>query len=43
MMSTLVCLSGQLFQNRYKSILREEDAYLAELVRRISLSSIKLR
>ena len=30
--------SGQLFQNRYKSILCQEDAYLTELVRYIHLN-----
>ena len=32
---------GQLFQNRYKSILCEEDAYLLELVRYIHLNPIR--
>jgi len=33
--------SGQLFQNRYKSILCQEDAYLTELVRYIHLNPIR--
>lgn len=33
--------SGQLFQNRYKSILCQEDAYLLELVRYIHLNPIR--
>jgi REP element-mobilizing transposase RayT len=33
--------SGQLFQNRYKSILCQEDAYLKELVRYIHLNPIR--
>jgi REP element-mobilizing transposase RayT len=33
--------SGQLFQNRYKSILCQEDAYLAELVRYIHLNPLR--
>jgi len=33
--------SGHLFQNRYKSILCEEDAYLLELVRYIHLNPIR--
>ncbi len=32
---------GQLFQNRYKSILCEEDAYLLELVRYIHLNPLR--
>jgi REP element-mobilizing transposase RayT len=32
---------GQLFQNRYKSILCEEDAYLLELIRYIHLNPIR--
>jgi len=32
---------GQLFQNRYKSILCQEDAYLTELVRYIHLNPIR--
>jgi hypothetical protein len=32
---------GQLFQNRYKSILCEEDPYLLELVRYIHLNPIR--
>ena len=32
---------GQLFQNRYKSILCEEDAYLLELVRYIHLNPVR--
>jgi REP element-mobilizing transposase RayT len=32
---------GQLFQNRYKSILCEEDAYLKELVRYIHLNPVR--
>ena len=35
--------SGRLFQNRYKSILCQEDAYLLELVRYIHLSPIRAR
>ncbi len=35
--------SGQLFQNRYKSILCQEDAYLLELVRYIHLNPIRAR
>jgi putative transposase len=35
--------SGHLFQNRYKSILCEEDAYLLELVRYIHLNCIRAR
>ena len=33
--------NGYLFQNRYKSILCEEDAYLKELVRYIHLNPIR--
>ena len=33
--------SGQLFQNRYKSILCQEDTYLLELVRYIHLHPVK--
>jgi len=33
--------SGRLFQNRYKSILCQEDAYLLELVRYIHLNPIR--
>lgn len=33
--------SGQLFQNRYKSILCQEDTYLTELVRYIHLNPIR--
>jgi len=33
--------SGQLFQNRYKSIVCQEDAYLKELVRYIHLNPIR--
>ena len=33
--------SGQLFQNRYKSILCQEDTYLLELVRYIHLNPIR--
>jgi len=33
--------SGQLFQNRYKSIICQEEAYLRELVRYIHLNSIR--
>jgi putative transposase len=32
---------GQLFQNRYKSIVCQEDAYLKELVRYIHLNPIR--
>ena len=35
--------SGQLFQNRYKSILCQEDTYLMELVRYIHLNPIRAR
>ncbi|MBI4791548.1 MAG: transposase [Deltaproteobacteria bacterium] len=34
---------GQLFQNRYKSILCEEETYLLELVRYIHLNSVRAR
>ena len=34
---------GQLFQNRYKSILCQEDAYLKELVRYIHLNPLRVR
>jgi hypothetical protein len=34
-------LHGQLFQNRYKSIICQEDAYLKELVRYIHLNPIR--
>jgi putative transposase len=34
---------GQLFQNRYKSILCEEDAYLLELVRYIHLNPLRAK
>lgn len=34
---------GQLFQNRYKSILCQEDAYLQELVRYIHLNPLRAR
>ena len=34
---------GHLFQNRYKSILRQEDSYLLELVRYIHLNPLKAR
>ncbi len=34
---------GQLFQNRYKSILCEEDQYLLELVRYIHLNPVRAR
>ena len=34
---------GQLFQNRYKSILCQEDAYLRELVRYIHLNPLRAR
>ena len=33
--------SGHLFQNRYKSIVCEEDAYLLELVRYIHLNPLR--
>jgi len=33
---------GHLFQNRYKSILCQEDAYLLELVRYIHLNPIRV-
>lgn len=35
--------SGHLFQNRYKSILCQEDAYLIELVRYIHLNPLRAR
>jgi REP-associated tyrosine transposase len=35
--------SGQLFQNRYKSILCQEDTYLLELVRYIHLNPIRAK
>jgi REP element-mobilizing transposase RayT len=35
--------SGHLFQNRYKSIICEEDAYLLELVRYIHLNPLRAR
>ena len=35
--------SGHLFQNRYKSIVCEEDAYLLELIRYIHLNCIRAR
>ncbi|MDD2320422.1 MAG: transposase [Geobacteraceae bacterium] len=35
--------SGHLFQNRYKSILCQEDAYLTELVRYIHLNPLRAR
>lgn len=35
------CRHGQLFQNRYKSILCEEDLYLLELVRYIHLNPLR--
>ena len=34
---------GQLFQNRYKSIISQEDAYLKELVRYIHLNPLRAR
>jgi hypothetical protein len=34
---------GQLFQNRYKSILCQEDLYLLELVRYIHLNPLRAR
>ena len=34
---------GQLFQNRYKSILCQEDAYLLELVRYIHLNPLRAK
>jgi putative transposase len=33
--------TGQLFQNRYKSIVCQEDAYLKELVRYIHLNPVR--
>jgi len=35
--------SGHLFQNRYKSIVCEEDAYLLELIRYIHLNPLRAR
>jgi REP-associated tyrosine transposase len=35
--------SGHLFQNRYKSILCQEDTYLLELVRYIHLNPLRAR
>jgi REP element-mobilizing transposase RayT len=35
--------SGHLFQNRYKSILRQEDTYLLELVRYIHLNPLRAK
>ena len=35
------CRRGHLFQNRYKSILCEEDVYLRELVRYIHLNPLR--
>ena len=35
--------SGHLFQNRYKSIVCEEDPYLLELVRYIHLNPLRSR
>ena len=35
--------SGHLFQNRYKSILCQEDAYLMELVRYIHLNPLRAK
>ncbi len=37
------CRSGHLFQNRYKSILCQEDTYLLELVRYIHLNPLRAR
>jgi REP element-mobilizing transposase RayT len=37
------CRSGHLFQNRYKSILCQQDAYLKELVRYIHLNPIRAK
>ncbi len=37
------CRHGQLFQNRYKSFLCEEDACLLELVRYIHLNPLRAR
>jgi hypothetical protein len=34
---------GQLFQNRYKSIICQEDAYLKELVRYIHLNPLRAK
>ncbi len=35
--------NGHLFQNRYKSILCQEDAYLLELVRYIHLNPLRAK
>jgi len=35
--------SGHLFQNRYKSVVCEEDAYLLELIRYIHLNPLRAR
>jgi hypothetical protein len=35
--------SGHLFQNRYKSVVCEEDPYLLELVRYIHLNPLRAR
>jgi REP element-mobilizing transposase RayT len=35
--------SGHLFQNRFKSILCQEDAYLKELVRYIHLNPLRAK
>jgi putative transposase len=35
--------SGHLFQNRYKSILCQEDTYLLELIRYVHLNPIRIR
>jgi len=37
------CRHGQLFQNRYKSILCQEDTYLLELVRYIHLNALRAK
>ena len=37
------CRTGHLFQNRYKSILCQEDTYLLELVRYIHLNPLRAR
>jgi REP element-mobilizing transposase RayT len=37
------CRHGQLFQNRYKSILCQEDTYLLELVRYIHLNPLRAK
>jgi len=34
---------GQLFQNRYKSIICQEDAYLQELIRHIHLNPLRAK